>query len=30
GHSVTETRFAGLNDQADTLIQSLIDRVTNG
>ncbi|MBD5011910.1 ParA family protein, partial [Xanthomonas citri pv. citri] len=24
------TRFAGLNDQADTLIQSLIDRVTNG
>ncbi|RMO82523.1 hypothetical protein ALQ33_200027 [Pseudomonas syringae pv. philadelphi] len=30
GHSITETRYAGLNDQADTLIQSLIDRVTNG
>lgn len=30
GHSVTETRFAGLNDQADMLIQSIIDRVANG
>ena len=30
GHSITETRFAGLNERADTLIQSLIDRVTNG
>ena len=30
GHSVTETRFAGLNERADTLIQSLIDRVTHG
>lgn len=30
GHSITETRFAGLNERADTLMQSLIDRVTNG
>ncbi|MDT3723018.1 ParA family protein [Pseudomonas oryzihabitans] len=30
GHSITETRFSGLNGRADTLIQSLIDRVTNG
>lgn len=29
GHSITETRYAGLNGRADTLIQSLIDRVTN-
>lgn len=28
GHSITETRFAGLNERADTLIQSLIDQVT--
>lgn len=30
GYSITETRYASLNEQADTLIQSLIDRVTNG
>lgn len=30
GHSVTETRFSGLNERADTLIQSLIDRVAHG
>lgn len=30
GHSITETRFSGLNGQADSLIQSLIDRTTNG
>jgi chromosome partitioning protein len=30
GHSITETRFVGLNEQADILIQSLIDRTTNG
>ena len=29
GHSVTETRYAGLNEKADALIQALIDRVTN-
>lgn len=28
GHSITETRYAGLNGRADALIQSLIDRVT--
>lgn len=28
GHSITETRFAGLRAQADVLIQSLIDRAT--
>ena len=30
GYSITETRFTGLNERADTLMQSLIDRVTNG
>jgi chromosome partitioning protein len=30
GHSVTETSFATLNATADTFIQALIDRVTNG
>ena len=29
GHAITETRYAALNERADTLIQSLIDRVTN-
>ncbi|SFU83001.1 chromosome partitioning protein [Nitrosomonas eutropha] len=29
GHSITETRYSGLNEKADMLIQSLIDRVTN-
>jgi len=29
GHAVTETRYGALNARADTLIQSLIDRVTN-
>jgi len=29
GHAVTETRYAGLNEKADALIQALIDRVTN-
>ena len=29
GHSITETRYTALNERADTLIQSLIDRVTN-
>ena len=28
GHAVTETRYAGLNEKADALIQALIDRVT--
>jgi chromosome partitioning protein len=28
GHAITETRYVGLNERADTLIQSLIDRVT--
>ncbi len=28
GHSITETRYAGLRAQADVLIQSLIDRAT--
>jgi chromosome partitioning protein len=27
GYAITETRFAGLNEKADALIQSLIDRV---
>lgn len=30
GYSVTETRYAGLKERADKLMQSLIDRVTNG
>ena len=29
GHAITETRYTALNERADTLIQSLIDRVTN-
>ena len=29
GHAITETRYAALNERADTLIQSLIDRVTS-
>ena len=29
GHAITETRYAALNERADILIQSLIDRVTN-
>ena len=29
GHAITETRYAAINERADTLIQSLIDRVTN-
>ena len=29
GHAITETRYVALNERADTLIQSLIDRVTN-
>jgi chromosome partitioning protein len=29
GFSVTETRYAGLNEKADALIQDLIDRVSN-
>ena len=29
GNSITETRYAALNERADTLIQSIIDRVTN-
>jgi chromosome partitioning protein len=29
GHAITETRYATLNERADALIQSLIDRVTN-
>lgn len=29
GHAITETRYAALNERADALIQSLIDRVTN-
>jgi len=29
GQAVTETRYSALNARADTLIQSLIDRVTN-
>lgn len=28
GYAITETRFSGLNEKADALIQSLIDRVT--
>lgn len=30
GYSITETRFSGLNEKADALVQSLIDKVTNG
>lgn len=30
GRSITETRFGGLNERADTVIQALIDRVTHG
>ncbi|MBV9066256.1 MAG: ParA family protein [Methylobacteriaceae bacterium] len=30
GRSITETRFEGLNQSADELIQSLIDRISNG
>jgi chromosome partitioning protein len=30
GYAITETRFAGLNERADALVQSLIDRVANG
>ena len=29
GHAITETRYVALNERADTLIQSLIDRVTS-
>jgi chromosome partitioning protein len=29
GHAITETRYVALNERADALIQSLIDRVTN-
>jgi chromosome partitioning protein len=29
GHAITETRYTALNERADILIQSLIDRVTN-
>ena len=29
GHAITETRYAALNERADALIQSLIDRVTS-
>ncbi|WP_031596692.1 ParA family protein [Ferrovum myxofaciens] len=29
GHAITETRYVALNERADILIQSLIDRVTN-
>jgi chromosome partitioning protein len=29
GHAVTETRYPALNERADALIQSLIDRVTD-
>ncbi len=29
GNAITETRYAALNERADNLIQSLIDRVTN-
>ncbi|WP_312283900.1 ParA family protein [Candidatus Igneacidithiobacillus taiwanensis] len=29
GHAITETRYAVLNERADTLIQSIIDRMTN-
>ena len=29
GHSITETRYVALNERADTLIQSLIDKVAN-
>ena len=29
GHAITETRYVALNERADVLIQSLIDRVTN-
>jgi chromosome partitioning protein len=29
GRSITETRYAGLNERADVLMQSLIDRVTD-
>lgn len=28
GHAITETRFAGLKERADAVIQALIDRVT--
>jgi chromosome partitioning protein len=27
GHSITETRFAGLNQRADALIQAIVDRL---
>ena len=30
GHAVTETRFPGLKERADALIQSLIDKVAEG
>jgi len=30
GYAITETRFVGLNERADALVQSLIDRVANG
>ena len=28
GHSVTETRYKGLNERAEKLIQSLIDHIS--
>ena len=30
GKAITETQYTQLNEQADTLIQSLIDRITHG
>lgn len=30
GYAITETRFSGLNEKADALVQSLIDKVANG
>lgn len=29
GYAITETRFSGLNEKADALVQTLIDRVAN-
>lgn len=30
GYAITETRFSGLNEKADMLVQSLIDKVADG